>query len=197
MRLLSLCLLAATLLAVPAHAKKGPPKLKQLQPLADELGKDKELSDDAWKAIKAADRCANQDLVWERAMEAEQQTPIDEMYELLAGGVTCWQTAEKKASKVAEEVPRVGKLAAARGRYVEAMRGFYDGFRAKAVGANNQTCKRFKVAVGQAAAAVEATTGLADQFGEVENKKTAMIVEQKAAAIAELIGSEYENQKCD
>lgn len=193
--LIAVCFLASA--ASPALAKKGPPKLKQLQGLVDEIGKDKELSDDAWKAIKAADRCANSDLIWERAMEPEQQTPIDMMFEQLASGVTCWQGAEKKAAKAAEELPRLSAFVVARARYVEAMRGFYDAFRAKAVGDINQTCKRFRVAVTQAAAAVESSEGLQDKFGEVDNKTLALTIEQKSAGIAGVISSEYENQNCN
>ncbi len=193
-------LLAAVLaasLATPALAAKGPPKLKLLQPLADELGSAAALTDDGWKAIKAVDQCAVQDLNWERAMAPEQMTPIDSMFELLASGVVCWQGAEKKAAKVATEQPRLAELAAARARYVEMVRGYYDGFRAKAAGDNNQTCKRFKVAVNQAAAAVGASRGLVDRFDQVENKTVALTVDQKIAAFAELITSEYANQKCD
>jgi hypothetical protein len=196
--LLTLLALAFTaLLTSPALAEKGPPKLRQLQTMADELGATAELSKDAWTAIKVADRCATQDLNWERAMEPEQQTPIDAMFELLASGVVCWQGAEKKAGKVAEEQPRIAEFVGARARYVEMIRGYYDGFRAKAVGDLNQACKRFKVAVAQAAAGVEAGHGLADRFDQVENKTLALTIDQKIAAVAELITSEYANQKCD
>ena len=197
---LSPILLAIALAAgavTPALAAKGPPKLKLLQPLADELAAGGELSDDGWKAIKAADRCAEQDQGWERAMAPEQQTGIDVMFELLASGVVCWQGAEKKAGKVAAELPRLSLYVTASARYVESMRGFYDAYRAKAVGDNNQTCKRFKVAVTQGAAAVESSAGLQDHFGEAENKVLAATVEQKAIGVAGLITAEHEHQQCD
>lgn len=200
MRSLLLTLLAFALTAAvvtPALAAKGPPKLKQLQSLADEFLTEGAVSADAWKALKAADRCANQDLLWERAMEPEQMTPIDEMFELLAAGVVCWQGAEMKAAKLTEEQPRLGEIVAARARYAELVRGYYDAFRAKAVGNLTQTCKRFKVAVAQAAAAVDASHGLLDRFDSVENKTLAMTVDQKIGAVAELVTVEYANQKCD
>lgn len=194
-RLLFAVVLFAVCIAGPAAAEKGPPKLKVLTPMLGELGEAP--SDDALKALKVADRCANQDKTWEQAMRPEQQTGIDAIFELLAAPVTCWQGADKKSSKAGDGFQPVARYVAAQRGYVQAMRAYIFALQARFLGDQLNGCKRFKIAIAESATASTASEGLVEAFSSVEAKTIAATTAQNAMGIAQMITDEYEKMSCN
>ncbi|MCO4772804.1 MAG: hypothetical protein KDA24_22420 [Deltaproteobacteria bacterium] len=187
--------LFALLLAVPASAEKGPPKLKQLTPMLVDLGEAP--SDEALKAIKVADRCAKADRTWMRAMEPEQQVGIDELHELLAAPVTCWQGAAKKGAKAGDSYAPILKYVEAQALYVQTLRAYIFALQAKYIGDRLNSCKRFKLAIKEAAAATSSTEGVVDGFTNVEAKTLAAQQSQNIVGMGATIADEFSTQKCD
>ena len=194
-RLLFAVVLFAVCIAGPAAAEKGPPKLRVLTPMLAELGEAP--SDDALKALKVADRCANQDKTWEQAMRPEQQTGIDAIFELLAAPVTCWQGADKKSAKAGDGFQPVARYVAAQRGYVQAMRAYIFALQARFLGDQLNGCKRFKIAIAESATASTASEGLVEAFSSVEAKTIAATTAQNAMGIAQMITDEYEKMSCN
>jgi hypothetical protein len=187
---LSLCSFAG-----PSLAAKGPPKLKELGPMQVELGD--ALSDDSWKGLKAADRCANADRTWMRAMEPEQQNGIDALVEMMAAPVTCWQGAEKKVEKAGDELASVLAYTSAQKHYVESLRAYLFAVQAKVMGDQLNGCKRFKLAIVEAAEATTATEGLVERFTSVESKTLAAQLAENTRGMGATLATEYASLKCD
>jgi hypothetical protein len=193
--LLALALLPL-LVAVPAlAAKKAPKPLKHLQSLVDEVATAGAVSDDAFKALRYADRCLVADKNWERGMD--NQIPINQLYEQVGGAVTCWQTAEKKLARVGESVAVPATWVSARARYIEAFRGYLWGIDAKLGGKRNQVCRRLREATVQAVAANEASASLADKFKGEAARLLAAAAEQMSGQLGQTIAAEFKHQKCD
>lgn len=188
-------LLLASAIALPAGAAK-PVKWKELGPMAAEVGGEA-LADDDLKAMKAADRCANADKTWMRAMEPEQQTGIDMLHEMLAAPVTCWSGAAKKASKASEAFAPVGAYATAQEAYAKTLREYIFALQAKYIGDRLSACKRFKVAIAEAATASQAVEGVIDGFTSTEAKTIAAVQAQNIKGMVDTIADEFATQKCD
>lgn len=188
------CLLALCL-AAPASAEKGPPKLKMIGSMQAELGDD--LSADTWKALKAADRCANSDKTWLNAMRSEQLTGLDSLYEMMASPVTCWQNAEKKAAKAGDQIGAVATYVTAQKHYVQTMRAYVWALQAKALGDQLSGCKRFRVAISEAADGVTASEGLLDMFSSVEAKTLVGQLIENVRGMGATITETYASVKCD
>jgi hypothetical protein len=186
--LFTLCLPLSALAA-------NPPKIKVLGPLQTELGES--APDEALKALKAADQCADSDAIWERAAQSEQQTPLNQLYEMLASAVTCWQTAEKKGAAVGDAYAAVQPYVQVKARYVAAMRSFLWSLDAKAEGNLAQTCKRLASAATEAGAAAGAAVGLGDAWTNAEAKTLAAQASGYAKQLAEMVVTERNNQKCE
>ncbi len=190
--LVPLCLLVAAPLEA---AKKAPKALKFLPALVEEASSKGELSKEAYKALRYADRCLGDDRNWERGMK--NQVPVNETYELLGGAVMCWQTAEKKLTKVGDSLAAPAKWVSARARYIEAFRGYLWGIDAKMSGARAQACRRLREATRQAVLATEASVGLADLFSVESAKALALATEQMSVEMGAVVASEFKNQKCE
>jgi hypothetical protein len=182
-------------LASPVFAEKAPPKLKMIGVMQAELGE--ELSAETWKALKAADRCANSDKTWLNAMRSEQQTGLDSLYEMMAAPVTCWQNAEKKAGKAGEQMGAVGVYVTAQKHYVQTMRAYVWALQAKALGDQLSGCKRFRLAIKESADSVSASEGLLDLFSSVESKTIAGQLTQNILGMGTTITDTYASVKCD
>ena len=196
--LLPFLLLVILALLVPATASAGKAKKKskplELQGLADELAAAGEVTDDMAKVLRFADRCFKGDKRWERSMEDE--VPINQLYEQLAGSVTCWQTAEKKATKLGDVFALPTKWVSARTRYIEAFRGYVWAIDAKLDGESAQVCRRLTEAIRQAGSANVASDGLVDTFSGEAAKALAAQVDAQADEVGQVIAREFETQKC-
>ena len=187
----------ALLLPGLAVAKKKAPKPLVLEPIAVDLRVDgAELSKDQLKALKVAGRCVKDDALWARALENRE--PLTQIYEMLAGAVVCWQGAEKRAGKVAEEFSAAKSFITARTRYIEMLRSFYfalgEKFRAGAD--HDRLCDRLRAAVGEAAAANEAASGLIEKFNNDPARQLAAQLDADIRGTGEQVAAEYKNQKC-
>jgi len=192
---LALTLVLSAAVALPAGAAK-PVKWKMLGPMAAEVGGEA-LADDDLKAMKAADRCANADKTWMRAMEPEQLTGIDELHEMLAAPVTCWSQAAKKAGKASESLAPVAAYAGAQMAYSKTLREYMFALQAKAIGDRLNACKRFKIAIAEAAKATEAVEGVVDGFTTVEAKTIAAEQAQNIKGVVDTVADEFSTQKCN
>jgi len=194
----TLLLSIAVLLVLPATslaAKKKEPKPLVLEPLAAELRASQgELSGDQLKVLKIAGRCLVSDKHWERGQE--NNIPVNQIYELLASSVVCWQGAEKKGAKLGESFAAVNRWMVARARYVECLRSFIWGIDAKLSGDRAQVCRRMKTAIEQSAQASEAAAALQESYSTEGAQALAGQMLAEAKGMAEMVGGEFRNQKC-
>ncbi|HCP45056.1 MAG TPA: hypothetical protein DIU15_03390 [Deltaproteobacteria bacterium] len=192
-----LIVFVTTCLLVPFAAEaKGKKKKKplQLQALVDELAARGEVSDDMMKAIRFADRCRDSDKRWERGME--DQVPVNQLYEQLAGAVFCWQSAEKKAGKLGGAFEPVTRWVATRARYIETFRGYVWAIDAKLAGESAQVCRRLGAAAEQASAGHKSAEGLIDLYTVEAAKMLAARVDADVEQAGAMIAREIEVQKC-
>jgi len=192
----SLLLVVTVCLLVPmmANAKGKKKKPLQLQPLADELAVRGEISDDMLKTLRFADRCRQSDKRWERGMAEE--VPINQLYEQLAGAVFCWQSAEKKSTKLGEAFEPVTRWVATRARYIETFRGYVWAIDAKLAGESAQVCRRLATAAEQAIAGNKSADRLKEFYSVESAKMLAARVDADVEQASAMIAREIEVQKC-
>ena len=123
--------------------------------------------------------------------------PVSRIYEYLQSAVFCWQTAEKKATKVGDSAEPAASYYAARARYIESFRSYIWGIEAKLAGDKMMTCKRLKVAATEAVIANTASEGLAEKFATDDGKLLGAVTTTSATELGATIASELEHQKCD
>lgn len=180
------------LLLVPALAFAAPKaKVMKLQPLIDEVGAS--ASKEALAAVQAAERCLKLDENWEMAQE--QRIPPNQLYELLATAVVCWQGAEKKAGKAADGAPLVA-WTAARARFVESYRSFVWAIDAKVSSNNEHVCKRMKTAQTELAAALAAADKLDGAMQTAAAKGWAAAQAKSTRDFASIFEGEASAQRC-
>ncbi|MBJ95378.1 MAG: hypothetical protein CMP23_13025 [Rickettsiales bacterium] len=202
MRLLSILSLALLVLCIAGGfpssalaAGKVAKPLKHLEAMAEQARLKGDLSKEARRALKYADRCFSDDGIWERAVD--NRASVNEIYEALSGAVICWQSAENKFAKAGAGLELPNRWVAARARYIEAFRGYLWGIDAKMSGDRTQACRRLRTATRQVGAANEAAAGLAEGFTVEEARKLALATQQQSAEMGSIIATEFQNQKCE
>ena len=194
MRLFLLSILTLAL-ALPAVAAPGKKELVS-QPLIDELAARGPLPEKALKVMRPVERCLRDDKTWERGLGNE--LTANQLYELMASAVTCWQTTEKRLTKAGPDYAAVLPFVVARARYVEAFRDYLWGVDARLSSKDpSQVCRRFKTALASATTANDVARGLADSFGADTAKALAAGQDKLAADLGGYIAKEYEDQRCE
>jgi len=196
----SFALVVVLALLVPSFAvAKKPIKRKELllDALGEELAAKGEYTDEMYIVIRKASGCLDSDRNWEREQERPgDNTPITQIYEMLASSVVCWQGAEKKAQKAGETLEPATAWISARARYIEGYREFINGIHAKLEGDRVRTCKRLFTARDLSEAAVGAAAGLADKFETPAGQAMGAQMDTEAKALKGMVLSEIEHQKC-
>lgn len=183
-------LLAATV----AIAAPKPPKLLKLQPFADDLGTKGELSEDTWKALKAVDSCLRDDGLWSSSGEGRTANQI---YELAASGVLCWQGASKKVQRAGEQAAPLQRWTDARMKYVEAFRQYIWGIDAKLEGDRKATCTRLIDAARLSGEAQVLAEGLAAAWTLPDAQALATWLDGETRGLGQTISAEAKSQKCE
>lgn len=187
-------LLAGALLASTAEAGAKPPKLHRLQPFADALSATAPLDDAGWKALKTADSCLRDDQLWS---SNDQGRTANQIYELAASAVLCWQAATKKAEAAGPNVAPLAAWVRARTRYVETFRAYIWGIDAKLTGDRKATCTRLLDAARSSALTQEAAQGLSAFWTTPDAQGLSAWLDREAAALGATVAAEAKTQQCE